>query len=210
MRKLIIFLTLHFFVVSFSQVNPKKEDVLLLKNKTNKEIDSFSKIDYFKMKFKFIDENFNIKIDSLNFNKALVKYNFYKDRINNFNDSLNVILTYELNSFHGARIASNRITYQWKKVGYYIWENEKKTELISKSFGFDKPYQFYEFLISENTLNQQKNKLLKNLKIKLSKETKDTIEFKQNKQLLMFAFKNNPERLKDMNDYIKKNKKHGH
>lgn len=204
-------MTLCLCTVSFSQVKKwDKNELEAIRKKSKKEIDSFIKIDFLTKKYQFLDKDFKINIDSSTFNKAVKKYNYYPERITSYRDSLSVVLTYELQSFHGSRIAGSRITYQWKKIGYYIWENEQNSKNIGISFGFKNPYRFYEFLIDNTIEDKRKTQLLKQLKVRISKLIKDSISIKPNKKFLKFAFKNNPQRKKDMEAYRKLKTNHKH
>lgn len=169
-----------------------------------KERDSFIKIDFFTKEFKYLDREFNLNIDNYTFQKAIKKYKFYPKKIKTYKDSLNVVLTFELESYHGARIATNRITYEWQKIGYYIWENANKSKAIGLSFGYSHPYRFYEFLINEGENNSLKIDLLNTIKRKLVNELNDSIPTKPYKMFLKFAFKKNPKRIEEMNAYLKK------
>ncbi|PQJ80009.1 hypothetical protein BTO18_12880 [Polaribacter porphyrae] len=203
-------MALQVFAVSFSQTKKNRADLLKARAKSKKEIDSFVKIDFLKKKYQYLDSNFKIKIDSTTFNKAVKKYNYYPKRIKTYRDSLSVILTYELKSFHGSRIAGSRITYQWKKIGYYIWENELTAKKLGNELGFTKPYRFYEFLIDDAKRDAKKRAILTTLKNKLPLAVKDTIDIFPNKRFLKFTFKTSPQRIQDFKNYRKAKNKHKH
>ncbi|KAB1159742.1 hypothetical protein F7018_05380 [Tenacibaculum aiptasiae] len=186
--------------------NEKTNNLSAEIEKREREIDSLKKIDFLSKKYKFLDKKFNLNVDNSTFQKAIKKYKFYPQKIKTYKDSLNVILTYELDSYHGANMATRRITYKWKKIGYYIWENNIKSKEIGLSFGYSHPYKFYEFLISERENDSLKIIFFKDLKRKLVKELNDSITIKPYKQFLKFAFKNNPKRIHDMNNQMKNNK----
>lgn len=198
----IILLFLGICSLTVAQNSKKQDSILNAEVQRQQEIDSFLRMDVFNMKFQYLNDDFSINIDSTTFNKAVRHYKFYPERIKAYNDSLAVVLTYELKSFHGSRIALSRITYQWKKIGYYLWCSEEDAKTLGNSFGFEKPYLFYEFLTSEADTPAEKIKIFQDLKLLLAKETEALKPFDSYKEIMKYGFKHNPERIKDMKQYI--------
>ncbi len=209
-KKYLLLFFLIFYKLSSSQNLGELDSILKISDNREKEIDSFVKMDFFKKNFKYLDSDFKINIDSITFNAAVRKYKFYTERIKNYEDSLTIVLTYELRSNHGSRIAANRITYKWKKIGYYLWLSENEAKELGLSFGFEKPYLFYEFLIDEDKRTVEKSIVFKKLEEKLIENNIDIQSIDTYKKLIHIAFKHNPDRISDMNAYFKKKSTHKH
>jgi hypothetical protein len=158
------------------------------------KIDKIKEIDFLSYKYKNLDENFKIKIDSSTFNSIVKKFGFYEERINAYNDSLRVVLTGEFEDSDYTRIAQLRITYTWKRVSYYLWESAENLQKIAKKHNIKYPYYFQACVEQSNCPNKEILKLVENLRTKLIlKFGAETINALQtNKELLNFAFKNNP------------------
>lgn len=159
------------------------------------KIDKIKEIDFLSYKYKNLDENFKINIDSSMFNSIVKKFGFYEERINTYNDSLRVVLTGEFEDSDYTRIAQLRITYTWKRVSYYLWENPENLQKIAKKHNIKYPYYFQACVEQSNCPNKEILKLVENLRTKLIlKFGAETINALQNNnELLNFAFKNNPE-----------------
>ena len=83
--------------------------------------------------------------------------------------------------------------------------NAKDAETLAKSFDIEHPHLFYKFLISDEP-NTKKYQLLKNLNDTLSKSIGVQKNFKSNKALIHYAFKNSAEREEARRNYIKKHR----
>jgi hypothetical protein len=205
MNKIFYLIILLVQAVLFSQNIDKtsnENDTLenFLKRKELK-IDSLKKIDFMNMKYKFLDSDFNIRIEKNEFKKVIS--NEYVELMN-YNDSLMTILQHELGDNDAVNIAFHRILFSWKKLGYYIWEDEITAKEVAKSFCFDHPYLFLKYLKNENIVNSKKTRFLNELKFKMKEEnieTNDTILYHA---LLKQAFRKNPERIKEKDEYLKR------
>lgn len=55
----------------------------------------FDEIDYLAYKYKYLDKNYKIHINSDVFDHAVEKYKFYPEKIRNYSDSLAVVMMLE-------------------------------------------------------------------------------------------------------------------
>jgi len=200
-----------FFTIAsiFSQKEIKLDKKNYLKNSKNK-IDSLKKIDFLNKDYKYLNKDFIIIVDSATFNKGLREHKFYKEKITTYRDSLGVILMLELKDWHASRIAENRITFDWEKISYYIWESEEKSKEIGKTLFFSHPYRFFEYITNESINDYFKKELIQSLTKRIKKKLKKEIEFKTYKQFFTFTFEESQQRRLDMDAYFEKRKIKNH
>ncbi|WP_157594937.1 hypothetical protein [Psychroflexus tropicus] len=204
-------MTLLVQVMSYSQIK-KEENILIsdsirryiIKNKA--KIDSLKKINYINRKYEYLDSTFKITISSNKFQTIIDKR---IKEVKNYNDSLMVVLLYELKDDNAVNIAFHRILYSWEKVGFHIWETPENAKKISNGFGINHPYEFMNYLYDEKK-DILKDFFLMMLTDKLKAYLKtDTFTF-DNKQLLKTLYKNNPRRIKLYKKYVKNKSIHSH
>jgi len=205
MKMLIIVITLLVQAVLYSQ-NKQRENIKVTDsihfflNAKTKKIDSLKAIDYFNRKYKYLDTNFNIKIDKKKFDELVLKNSII---VKTYKDSLMVVLLQELGDNDAVNIAFHRILFNWKKMSFYIWENEQTTKELAESFGFKHPYSFFIFMKDDNNGNPKKIEFLNQLQIKLLNEKLDKVGLKPYNEFLNYCFKHNTERIKYNEEYIK-------
>lgn len=214
MKKITLTLMLYFTIASFfsQTVNDKKIDrINYLKNR-RKKIDSLKKIDFLSKEYKYLNKNFSINIDSITFNKGVKDFKFISERINKYSDSLGVVLMIEMKDWNALRIAEFRITYQWKKIGYYIWESEENSKKLGENLGFTHPYRFYEYLYNESINSEFKLDLVKKLKKRLETKLNTAIKTNSYKEFFNLTFKESEQRKLAMELYYEKKgvKNHKH
>ena len=159
--------------------------------------------DYLNHTYKYLDKDFNIKIKSEEFNKTLKENKFIEERINTYSDSLNVVLMDEFDDWQKTRIAKLRITYKWERVGHHIWENEDFVKNLAKNQNIKMPYELQEKFYNPKG-NSEINLIVDDLRNKLIKNFKeDTLKTMSNKDLMKFAFNNNPEVIKLKEEFMK-------
>jgi hypothetical protein len=145
-------------------------------------------------------------MNSNDFNKTLKNYKFIEKRINTYSDSLSVVLMNEFGDWQKNRIAKLRITYKWERVGYHIWENEDFVKELAKNHKIKMPYELQEKFY-EPKGNSEIILIVKNLRKKLhQKFKKDTLKTMSNKDLMKFAFNNNPEVIRLKKEFMKNRK----
>lgn len=159
--------------------------------------------DYLNHPYKFLDKDFNIKINSVEFNKTLKEHQFIEEIINTYSDSLSVILMNEFGDWKKTRVAKLRITYKWERVGYHLWKNEDFVKKLAKRQEIKMPYELQEKFYNPKG-NSEINLIVENLRKKLLESfNKDTLKTMSNKNLMKFAFNNNPEVLKLKEEFMK-------
>lgn len=166
---------------------------------SNREKDSLLNIDYINKDYKFLGSEFQINSEALNQKNLNIKF---KENAS-YKDSLRTILEYNLKNDYAVHLAYHRILTPWERTSFYLWKSVEETQKIARSFGFDHPYLFYQFLISEEK-NGRKDELISNLYESLKKNLEIEKVFETNKALLRFAFKKNPARAQAMKDYVRK------
>ncbi|GAA4892000.1 hypothetical protein GCM10023311_15530 [Flaviramulus aquimarinus] len=160
--------------------------------------------DYLDYNYKYLDSNYNINIDSIQFNKTVIKYKFIKERINKYEDSLSVILMSEFGDWKKSRIAKHRITYSWERVGYHLWKKEDEVKKMGEEFNLNYPYKLQQLFYYPNG-NKKIIKIIDTLRIQLMNQFKlDTLKNMNNPNLMRFAFNNNPNVLKLKSELIHK------
>lgn len=178
-----------------------------IKKITQKERDSFLKLNLIDRSYLYLNDDFKIEIDSLSFQNVIKDY---PGIVETYKDSLMRILSYELKSTSGGGLAFHRILFNWEKLSYYIWTSEGEAQELGYKLGFKHPYRFYEYLMDDTIYTVGKLKLLNEIKVKLSKVDTNAIEIKPYKKFLRYAFKVNPMRHEAMDAYMKANSKHKH
>lgn len=197
----ILIIALLSFTSTFSQENKEK-----ISRENNPKIDSLVKIDFLSYKYKYLDKNFKIKIPKEVYEKTFVAYHFIPEKTKTYKDSLSVVLMAEFKDWDAQRIASLRINYTWQRLSYYLWMNEKEVLDLAKKLKIKMPYRLKELFVANDP--KVKSEVL-NLKNKLYlKFGNEDIKKMSGDELLNFAFKQNPEIMKDRNkhslDSIKK------
>ncbi|AWG24271.1 hypothetical protein [Flavobacterium kingsejongi] len=199
MKISLIIITLLVQAVLYSQNEQKPniqrtDSLQIFLNAKQKKIDSLKTIDFVNRKYQYLDADFKIKIDKNTFNKILLKN---APNIKSYKDSLMVVLYYELGDNDAVNIAFHRILFNWKKMSYYIWESEQTTKQLGESFGFKHPHNFFEFLKDNNNENSKKIEFLTQLQLNLQNKKLDKVGLKPFNEFLNYAFKHNPNRIKD-------------
>jgi hypothetical protein len=175
MKKIFILLIFNLSVINAQQIKPIKD------------------INYLTHNYSTLDKDFNIKINTNDFNRTVEKYKFIRERINTYRDSLGVVLMYEFGDWTKARKGELRITYSWKRVGYHIWENEEYVKKLAKRQNINLPYELQKMFYNPDN-NLELISIIKNLRNKLCLKFKsDTLKVINNKNLMKFAFNNNPD-----------------
>ncbi|MBZ4034968.1 hypothetical protein K6T82_09325 [Flavobacterium sp. 17A] len=177
------------FLLSTSMFS--QQDMQKLMREKDLKIDSLIKIDFLAYKYKYLDENFKIKIPKEVYEKAFVDYKFIPERIKTYKDSLGVVLMAEFKDWDAERIASFRINYSWKRLSYYLWMKENEVLELAKKLNVKMPYRLKE-LFEKNDPKVQSE--LQNLRDKIYLKTAAQDIFKlSTKDLLNYAFKHNSE-----------------
>jgi len=160
--------------------------------------------DYLNHSYQFLDKDFKININSEEFNNAVKEYKFIRERINTYSDSLSVVLMNEFGDWKKTRIAKLRITYQWERVGYHLWKNEDFVKKLAKSQTIKMPYELQEKFYNPQG-NSEINLIIESLRKKLLENfNNDALKTMSNKDLMKFAFNNNPEVIKLKEEFHKK------
>lgn len=161
---------------------------------TKKDKDSIKEIDFIDKEYTFLYRNFNIQKNKLlkrSDENTLQKFR----QCENYNDSLRVVLEFDLKNNYAEHLAFHRILKTWQNVSFYIWLTPKKTKQLANKLNIFHPHKFYEFLIAE-TENETREALLNRLYLKLKKELEKEINYSTNKELIYQAFRYNSDRLK--------------
>lgn len=159
--------------------------------KRDAKIDSLKKIDFLSYKYKYLDENFKIKISKEDFDKAISDYKIYPERIKKYSDSLYVVLMAELKDSDASRIAGLKIDYKWVRFGYHTWMSENEVLALAKKLNVKMPYRLQElFLNNDPKVKTEIQTLRDKLFLQLGKEEIKTMP---TRELLNYGFKYNPE-----------------
>ncbi|MFD2939395.1 hypothetical protein [Flavobacterium notoginsengisoli] len=199
--------SLHLIIVLFLICNTSfsQEITKEMLEKRDAKIDSLRKIDFLNYNYKYLDKNFKIKIPKEIYEKTVIDYKFYPERINKYKDSLGVVLMAEFKDWDAVRISENRINYQWKRVGHHIWMSENEVLELAKKLNVKMPYRLQElFQNNDPKVASEIQELRNKLFLKFKKEELNTMP---SKQLLLFAFTNNPEIIELKNNYHKQKAK---
>lgn len=171
---------------AFSQ-NSTKEKF----QKQDAKIDSLRKIDFLSYKYKYLGENFKIKIPNEIYKKTVEEYKFFPERIKTYRDSLSVVLMTEFKDWDAARISELRICYEWKRVGYHTWISELEILNLAKKLNVKMPYRLQEMFLNNDPKVKSE---IQNLRNKLyAKSGNEEIKKMPTDKLLLYSFKNNPE-----------------
>lgn len=155
-------------------------------------------IDYLDYKFKYIDSNYKIHIDSATFDSAVIKYNFYKNRITKYQDSIAVVVMAELKDWQACNSAKVQLGFTWQRASYYCWMTIDAVKVLSKSLGYNHPWYLYKAIMNTDNKSEQIQNLIKNINSKLHNTNPEirTDELTR-KQFFMLALKYNPVRIED-------------
>ena len=176
MKKLIIIL----FVLNVSATFAQKEYVP-------------NEFDYLAYNYKYLNSNYDIHIDSIEFNEAVTEYKFIKERITTYQDSLAVVLMREFGDWEKMRLGKIRITYTWERVGHHVWKKEDEIKQIGKELSINYPYRLQQLFYAPNG-NKKAIEIMDDLRNKLiTKFDADSLKDIDNYYLMKFAFNNNPD-----------------
>ncbi|MFD1605639.1 hypothetical protein ACFSJW_03485 [Flavobacterium artemisiae] len=195
--------SLNILIILFLVSSPifSQDNIEEITHKKDIKIDSIVKIDFISYKYKYLDENLKIKIPKELYEKMLIDSKLNPERIKKYSDSLEVILKAEFNDDDAARIAQLRITYSWERVGLHIWKNKDEVIEIAKKLNIKHPYRLQElFLNNDSKVSME----IQNLRITLYQNFgKVELMMMPTKQLMPFAFSNNPEIIERRNNHHK-------
>lgn len=157
--------------------------------------------DYLSYKYKYLDKEFAIKVDSAEFTAACYKYTFNPNPVT-YSDSLIVVMMMEFNESAKARNARRNILFSWLDLSYYTWESEDGIKSLAKSVGVAHPYRMYTYLSDEANKNPKVDKFYSKIKAKLAKNNSQaTLDNLSRRGLLTLAFRQNPERYRDIEEH---------
>ena len=198
---------LHAVLGSSQAIQYNKDSLKIVDRKNSFRLDSLKKIDFIHYRYKYLDENFKIKISSQLFEETVVKHKFYKERITRHKDSIGVVLMTEFNDDFVVNFIKNRICFSWQRLGYHLWLSSLEAENLGKSIQIGHPYLVYEFILKNSITNEIIRKFIADLKIKMI-ATDVTLNFDNYSipKLLSTALRLNSQRIKDFNDLVSKRK----
>lgn len=155
-------------------------------------------VDYLNYKFRYIDSNYKIHIDSATFDSAIVKYGFYKERITRYQDSIGVVVMFELNDWQACNSAKIQLGFSWLRASYYCWLNINEVKQLTYNMGYSHPWRLYQAIMNPDNKSIEVDQLIKSLNMKLHNADPNIVtEGLTRKQFFMLALKNNPVRIED-------------
>ncbi len=164
--------------------------------------------DFFTINYKYLDDEYNIIIDSVIFEKAIKTYGFYPERIKDHSDSLSIVMMAEFNDWDMARIAKLTISYTWIRLGYHTWQSQEEAKEFAMKFGINHPYKMKEFLINENNNDPEIIAFFNELKTKVkSQKTQTNIDVLDRDKLLIAALRCNPQHIADYQKMVTERRK---
>ncbi len=179
----------------------------VINSKGQYDYSRYLNVDYLQYNYKYLDKDLNIKVSEENFQEWVLKYDFFQERITRYKDSLLVVLTEEFGNKHQSSIATRRITFTWLRVGYYIWLSELEAEELGHKYGFNHPYRFYEYFHTDNDSiwDNEMIEFMNKLRAEVQVKTNNPNVWKMStKKFLSYSLVNNPERIKDFEEYKRK------
>lgn len=171
---------------------------LLFSSQKIQNNDNSSKIDFFSIKYDYLDENYKIKMPTTIFNQNVIKYKINKDEIKSHKDSMYVVMMAQFDDWQTARKALYRVTYSHLRLSYHLWISEHQTKKLAEKYGFSHAYRFKKFLLDEKNHDENLKIFFSNLRKKLIKKTGNSkITNFSILELTNFAMQNSPERIRD-------------
>lgn len=148
--------------------------------------------------YKYLNNKYQITIDSDTYEREIIRGEFYKSRINDYKDSLVVVMGVEFpNSPSAAKKASLRVGYSWQRLAYHTWQTPSEIENFAKTFNIYHPYRMKEFLIDEKNSNKSILDFFKNLRSIVPKTNTKDLEKLNRRELLNHALATNQSRIED-------------
>lgn len=135
--------------ISFAQVHTST----VLKT-DNSNIQELMKINYFTLKYRFLDKNFKVKMSSTDFQFVKKKYGF--SNAQTAKDSLGIALMGEFNDWDKARIAELRLTYTWLRLSYHLLLTDYQTKELAKEFKIKYPWLLKQTIADNSTSKAKK------------------------------------------------------
>lgn len=156
-------------------------------------------VDYISYKFRYIDSNHKIHIESAPFDSAVVKYKFHKEKISKYKDSIAVIAMLELNDWQACNSAIVQLGFTWLRAAYYCWMTVDDVRNLSYSMGYNHPWYFYKAIMNPENNQKEIQNLIQTISEKLIVTKPDIkLDSLTRKQFFMLALKYNPVRLDDL------------
>ena len=164
-------------------------------NKHNSN-DKFLEYDYFNHNYLYLDKDYKINISKKTFNNQLKELNISSCRINNYYDSLIVIMSLEFEEKSFARCAAYRMGYTWTRLGYHLWLSADDAKKLADEFGYSHPYIFKKYLLQSQ--DPKVNAIYHDLNVKIAAEYPEK-EFNNlsKSKFLDQSLRLNPTRIKD-------------
>lgn len=155
-------------------------------------------VDYLNYKFQHIDSNYKIHIDSETFDSTIVKYQFFKERITRYQDSIGVVVMLELNDWKACNAAKVQFGFSWLRASYYCWLSVDEVKELTYKLGFTHPWRLYQAIMNPDNKSKEITSLIKTLDKKLHQTYPEIVtDGLTRKQFFMLALKNNPVRIED-------------
>lgn len=155
-------------------------------------------VDYLSYKFKHIDANYKIHIDSEKFDSTIEKYQFFKERITRYQDSISVVVMFELKDWKACNAAKVQLGFSWLRASYYCWLSIDEVKELTDKLGFNHPWRLYQAIMNPDNKSKEITNLIKTLDKKLHQTYPDIVtDGLTRKQFFMLALKNNPVRIED-------------
>jgi hypothetical protein len=192
------------FVIISINLSAQRIDHIPTMEEHKNEVDKFQKIDYLNYNYKYLDENHKIEIPHRVFQKLLRENNFYPERINDYADSISVVMCGEFESWTQREIASFRVSYTWKRVGYYLWLTEDEAKDLGNKYSITKPYALIDLIRRHpEDWDDELVSFIANLKSKVENYTgNDDVRNMAHNDFLKFALVENPTRIKDYAELV--------
>ena len=169
-------------------------------------------VNFFTYKYKYLDSNFNIKIPDEEFQKAIIKYKFYPERVigQSYKDSLLVVLADEFSDDHMVNSAGFQLSYSWLRLSYHLLITAEECQKLGKKYEFKHPYLFQKYLSNDKNHDAYLKRLFIHLREKVFKLTKDEkVKTMNAYQLMNVALRNSPQRIEDF-QILAFERKHGY
>ena len=137
--------------------------------------EEYRNYDYFSHSYKYLNKDYKIKIPSNKFRALIKEHRFIPNAIENYKDSLAVVMYGEFDNWAQANIAVQRIGFTWLRAGYYLWLDKKEAKELGQEFGFEHPYLLYKYMYDNTKWSEDKEEFI-SVFISLEKYTSISVQ----------------------------------
>ncbi|WP_430813915.1 hypothetical protein [Carboxylicivirga sp. RSCT41] len=157
--------------------------------------ENLSNTDFFSLNYRYIDKDYNVCMDSVTYQEALLKYNLPGLLMKSYTDSVAVAMIMEFDNWDIANKAISKIGYSWTKMSYYLWKTPEETRQLAARSGINHAYLFRQYITRADDNDEQLANIIEDIKTALDDKGLTEYNMASRAEFLSYAYKHNPDKI---------------